>query len=724
MQPSFLNHPSLVSALLFTALLVPPAFAASCAHAGSSSGDGTGGEAGPASLLPNSSSGSGGSGGGGGGNGGGIVMPPPGANCTKQRPCNDFPAGAIMDPSGMPSSDPSNVFGSPGSGSTQGAPCLAEPADGALYPKNWLRPRVLWSGLGQGSVYEVRVHSDGERNDLVVYTTNTYWTMDKGIWQTISWQPASNGGVPKDGNLVGAAFTVTVRGVKAGGGAPVISNSATVTIAPALADGALIYWTAASFANASNNTTLQGFHVGDEGTTTALTANQVQQQVRAQSVDGGNLLPASFNQDFCIGCHSATPDGDYVSFTSQWPWATALASVRSGQAGQQPPWLTQGAASNLSPNINGYYRPPTVNQVMMGIQTFSPGHYKQGDRRLVASLGAAWNQTETEIQSGSPGSATGVVSQLVWFDLEWSGAPPAGMPYNPWGPDNPSPMNASSLPLATPCSSTSGVACATSGTPGGGWGVIARNGDNNSAGAPSWSHNANGMTDVIAYASTNFGTKDGRMDCERSGPSCTADVYLVPYNAGTGGTASPLPGASDPNQSEYYPAWSPDDQFIAFNRVTKGTSMYNEPSADVYVVPYSGGMGGTAVRLKANDPVACTGATPNTVQNTWPKWAPNPLDPSTMRPVAQKDTAGNTYYWLTFSSIRNPLSPPDPANHNKRRQQLYVVGVVAGPGGAINTSFAPIYLWNQDYTVNNLIPAWEEFSIPPGLTPPPMPTAL
>src|SRR5208283_1418357 len=339
---------------------------------------------------------------------------------------------------------------------------------------------------------------------------------------------------------------------------------------------ALIYWTTSSFASTTaTNTTLQGFHVGDEGTTTALQANQVQQPVRAQPVDGGNLNPDSYNGVFCIGCHTATPDGQYVSFTSQWPWATALASVATGAdasaVGSPPPWLTTGAVSNLSPNINGYYAPPSVNQVMMGVQTFSPAHYQTGDRKLVAAIGAAWNQTEAQIMANSPGSATGVVSQLAWFDLEYTGTPPAGTPYNPWG----SGMLTSPLPVATPCTSLSG-GCATS-TAGGGWGLISRTGDNNSAGGPNWSHNVNGV-DAIAYGSTNLGTKDGRMDCEMSGTQCTSDVYIVPFNMGAGGTAVPLPGASDPAQSEYYPAWSPDDELIAFNRVPSGSSMYNAPA--------------------------------------------------------------------------------------------------------------------------------------------------
>ena len=344
--------------------------------------------------------------------------------------------------------------------------------------------------------------------------------------------------------------------------------------------------------------------MGDEGTTTALQANQVQQPVRAQPVDGGNLNPASYNGVFCIGCHTATPDGQYVSFTSQWPWATALASVATGTGaplvGTAPPWLTPAAASNLSPNINGYYAPPSVNQVMMGIQTFSPAHYVTGDRKLVAALGAAWNQTEMQIMANSPGTATGVVSQLAWFDLEFAGALPTGTAYNPWS----SGMLTSPLPLAVPCT---GAGCAAPGVSTGGWGLIARTGDPNSAGGPNWSHGVNG-TDAIAYGSTNIGTKDGRMDCELSGTTCTSDVYVVPYNNGAGGAAAALPGASDKAQSEYYPSWSPDDQLIAFNRVPTGTSMYNAPQADIYVVPYNGGMGGTATALKSNDPVACTGA--------------------------------------------------------------------------------------------------------------------
>jgi hypothetical protein len=633
--------------------------------------------------------------------------------CNPTTKCDDFPSSPMLDPRASPSGNPAMLFGAPGSGTMAGGPCLVEPAQGSLYPRNWLRPRVYWTrGASSQTVFEVRVHSDAEVNDLVVYTTNNYYALDESLWTAIAKGVPDDAGVLSLGHLVGASLTFTVRATGPGGGMPAISNPATILIAPAIADGALVYWTTADFDNSATNTTLQGFHVGDEGTTTALTSSQVVQTVRAEPVDGGNLTP-QFQQVFCVGCHSATPDGKYVSFVAQWPWPIALASIQSTNTGAKPPWLSNGAEQNLSPDMKDqyttYYAPPAVNQVMLGMSTFSPAHYKTGDRILVSSIGAAWNSTSLT----DPGKATGVVSQLAWFDLEWNNAVSTAGGVIDAG-----------LPIATPCNMVNGSqqACSPAPTPNGGWGIIERTGDSNSAGSPSWSHNVNGQTDYIAYSSTNAGTKDGRMDCTTS-TSCSSDVYVVPYAARAGGAAKPLAGAADPQYNEYYPTWSPDDRLIAYNRVPMGTGMYDQPKAEVYVVPFEGGQGGTPVAVtEPFPPPACTNPFPAGAQNTLPKWAPNPLGPGSngdVVPVPQVDADGNTFYWITFSSIRSPLAEINAAT-NKPKQQLYVAGIVVDKHGTVHP-YAPIYLWNQSYQVNNLIPAWGEFSVPAGQVPPPPP---
>ncbi len=643
------------------------------------------------------------------GDGGGNVQ------CNSAHKCDDFPSTALLDPLASPSGQPASLFGAPGTGSATDGPCLAEPADKALYPKNWLRPRVYWTrGSSSQTVFEVRVHSDAETNDLVVYTTNNYYALDESLWATIAKGQLDDAGGLSVGHLVGASLTFTVRGAGSGGGAPAISNSATIVIAPAIADGALVYWTTADFDNSATNTTLQGFHVGDEGTTAALTSSQVAQTVRAEPIDGGNLTP-QFQQVFCIGCHSATPDGKYVSFTAQWPWPIAMASIESGSTGARPSWLSNGAVQNLSPDMKDqystYYAPPAVNQVMLGVSTFSPVHYQTGDRVLVSSIGASWNSTSLT----DPGAATGVVSQLAWFDLEWNNAVTTAGGVVDAG-----------LPVATPCNMQNGaqMSCIPASTSNGGWGIVERTGDSNSAGSPSWSHDVDGNTDFIAYSSTNVGTKDGRMDCSTSA-SCTSDVYYVPYGArsggagGAGGMAKPLSGAADSQYNEYYPTWSPDDKFIAYNRVPAGTGMYDQPKAEVYVIPFAGGQGGTPVAVtEPFPPPACTNPFAAGVENTLPKWAPNPLGTSG-DPLPQVDTDGNTFYWITFSSIRSPLAEIN-ATTNRPKQQLYVAGIVVDKQGGVHP-YAPIYLWNQSYQVNNLIPAWGEFSVPAGQVPPPPP---
>lgn len=207
------------------------------------------------------------------------------------------------------------------------------------------------------------------------------------------------------------------------------------------------------------------------------------------------------------------------------------------------------------------------------------------------------------------------------------------------------------------------------------WGVIPRNGDARGVGAPTWSHNGN----TIVYVSTNAQTT-GRLD------NGDADLYSVPFNNKGGGMASPLPGASDPGLEEYYPAFSPDDKYIVFNRIPNGNNMYDAQKAELFVLPAAGG---NPLRLQANDPAACSGKSSPGVTNSWARWSP------------EANSSGNRrYYWLVFSSRRGPKGNP----------QLYLTSIV-DEGGSL-TSYGSLYFWNQPEDESNHTPAWDVFQIP------------
>jgi hypothetical protein len=171
-------------------------------------------------------------------------------------------------------------------------------------------------------------------------------------------------------------------------------------------------------------------------------------------------------------------------------------------------------------------------------------------------------------------------------------------------------------------------------------------------------------------------------------------IYTIPYNGRMGGQATPLTGASDSAYIQYYPVFSADDRFVAFTRAaaTSGNSQlsYSNPDAEVFVVPAAGG---TPTRLAANDPPACLQEPSPGVTNSWPKWSPQ-AEPS----------GGKTYYFLVFSSTRDPNANGGP--------QLYATPIVVDASGAI-TSYAALYFWNQPETEHNHTPAWDTFQIPP-----------
>ena len=152
--------------------------------------------------------------------------------------------------------------------------------------------------------------------------------------------------------------------------------------------------------------------------------------------------------------------------------------------------------------------------------------------------------------------------------------------------------------------------------------------------------------------------------------------------------------------NEYYPSFSADDKYLAFNSAPQANTMYYNADAEVYVVPSNGG---TATRLKANDPASCAtrldtraAAKSPGVTNSWARWSPE-------FPTC-KD--GKTYYWLIFSSWREGAH----YTNGSPIAQLYVTAVVTDE---INTyTYPAIYLWNQPANFSNHTPAWDVFQIP------------
>jgi hypothetical protein len=218
---------------------------------------------------------------------------------------------------------------------------------------------------------------------------------------------------------------------------------------------------------------------------------------------------------------------------------------------------------------------------------------------------------------------------------------------------------------------------AASQTQGTAWNVLARNGDASSASAAAWSHDGKTIvyTSTPAYAPAGTITSNGAL-------------FSVPYGNRAGGSAQAIAGASDAQYHHFYPTFSADDQLVAFNRIAATLSSYNDGASEVFVIPQAGG---TATRLVANDPPACTGLKSPGITNSWPKWSPE-----------VKSANGSSYYFLIFSSTRNKATAGP---------QLYVAPIVV-TGGTVK-SYAALYLWNQPEAEHNHTPAWDKFDIPP-----------
>jgi hypothetical protein len=604
------------------------------------------------------------------GTGGSIMVMPgegePGLVPPRQcETCEDLPADPIVV-EGTPG-DPASRFGGSGSGA---GPCIAEPADGTLLPWNWLRPRIRWTGSSE--VYEIRVSTPRQKNTLVVYTNKTEYYLPREVWLgTTTSQGLARNNYEED-------ITVSVRGASAGS----VTGATSVKFRTAAVDagGSMVYWANVKTQTTENPTDgdsagwLMGFSVGDEAVVEALRVLDVDTMTRTYAAEPKRVA--------CIGCHTSTPDGNAVSFTSFWPWSGAIAGITETNRGQLPDFVTPPGLAALQ-------------QMWMGAWTYSPGQWTDASKIAIASYGAptaGWPDGGDQNETGKDG--------LLWMNV--AATAPTPVPTQAWE------LKQNWVPLAN------GTA----------FGIVTRTGDARGALMPDFSNN--GQT--IAYTSTST-TQDGRL-----GEINDTDIYTVPFNAGLGGAATPLPGAGTVGTAEYYPNYSADDQFIAFNRIGEvmqkkvaspqgfDNHLYYRPESEIWIAPTiattTAATGETteagAIRLKANDADVCNTLTTGRkgLGNSWAKFSPR-----------VNSGTGKTYYWLIFSSTRDTpenqrvaVGDPQYRPVDTLYSRLFMAAFTV-EGGKV-TTYPAVYLWNQDETSNNLTPAWDEFKIPSVPLPP------
>src|SRR5690242_7757143 len=79
---------------------------------------------------------------------------------------DDFPEAPILD--GNAPKDAPGLFSATDGGPGGAAPCLLDPEADALYPRNWLRMRVHFTPTAGQNLFEIRLHAEAEKHDLVV----------------------------------------------------------------------------------------------------------------------------------------------------------------------------------------------------------------------------------------------------------------------------------------------------------------------------------------------------------------------------------------------------------------------------------------------------------------------------------------------------------------------------------------------------------------------------
>ena len=466
----------------------------------------------------------------------------------------DFMAAPVSDTragSAAPIGAAAAFGATPVSTVTASAPlCVFEPEANVRYPRNWIAPRISFSVAdAESNVVEVRVKAGNQTNDSVYVSALTVkagtgsWVMSDDVWELLRTHSY-------DKSL---SFTVRTAYLPPNGtslskvSAPFVIDTG---ILPVAADGSIVYFS-------SSTGTLNGISVGTE--------NKPPSSIASFGVLRGEDVKQRTGKAKCVGCHTETPDANFV-----------MASTKTeGGETDTNDWYGSAIARVNANEGSSFGAVPTE----FSISPLASAEMARGVGGTATSKGA-W----------SPGQRL----VLGWFGSKGNPA---------WAGDR---------KLRT-VNLESGMAADVP-TGGGKRGAM-----------PVWSSDAKTIlyTAIDEVKDGRLGNEGYSPTVQR--PTLAADIYQLQYNAGAGGTATGVPGAASPTVQEFYPALSSDDSLLAFNSAPYENGgapdvMWN-PHSTVQILKRSGS---TPEPLEANKAMSCPSGTVSSdnQSNRWPKWAP------------------------------------------------------------------------------------------------------
>jgi len=258
---------------------------------------------------------------------------------------------------------------------------------------------------------------------------------------------------------------------------------------------------------------------------------------------------------------------------------------------------------------------------------------------------------------------------------------------------------------------------------------------------PDWS--ADG-TNVVYVLPNKVATWDGvRSDDDHE---YGGSIYTMPY-MGNQMFGKPTPLIASSGENNYYPSYSPDGQFIVFDRAPQDKSAgsidgcvtmphpacpndsFSNPAARLVLTP-----GTAAAPIDLERANGSPAANPQPLSNSWPRWSP-----------FVQSYKGSRLLWVAFSSTRDygvrvrnhqpgmyQCYPPDSAEQPGaahglpfdplcQQPKLWMAAINLSEGQGGDPSFPAFYLPFQDITTHNHTPQWTQQVVNP---PPPPPKCV